>query len=181
MKPKKSKLSRIFLVGPMGVGKSTIGKMLADALGLTFIDSDQEVERRAGADIAWIFDVEGERGFREREAQVLVDLTCMDNVVIATGGGSILREESRNNLRKRGLVVHLDADIELLVERTATENNRPLLQGGDPEAMFRKLKAERDGLYESVRDFHVLVDEAGSNKVADEILGALKTEGLIHD
>lgn len=180
MRPKQA-LNRVFIVGLMGVGKTTIGKLLADALSLTFIDSDQEIEQRSGADISWIFDVEGEAGFRERETQVLEEITLRDRVLIATGGGVVLRSENRKTLRKRGLVIHLDADIEQLVARTAMDRNRPLLQGDDPAAVFQRLKSERDEFYESVRDIYVFLDDEGANKVVEELMGILRFEGLLHD
>jgi shikimate kinase len=108
----------VFLVGLMAVGKTTVGRLLADELALPFFDSDRVVEEKAGADIAWIFDVEGEAGFRERECQVVDELTLRDGVVLATGGGVVLREENRRNLSTRGIVVFLDSPIEKLVERT---------------------------------------------------------------
>ncbi|MDB9943087.1 AAA family ATPase, partial [Pseudomonadales bacterium] len=109
----------IFLVGPMGVGKTTVGRALAQQLHLEFIDSDQEIERRAGANIAWIFDVEGEPGFRERETAVLDDLTQLEDVLIATGGGSVLKPENREFLRTRGLIIFLDTSLDMQIKRTA--------------------------------------------------------------
>lgn len=114
----------IFLVGPMGVGKTTIGRSLAKELSLEFIDSDQEIEERAGADISWIFDVEGEEGFRDRESQVIDDLTQRSRILLATGGGSILREINRQRLSSRGVVIFLDTSLELQIKRTQRDRKR---------------------------------------------------------
>jgi len=118
----------IFLVGPMGAGKSTIGRHIADQLHLEFVDSDQEIERRTGADIAWVFDLEGEEGFRLREEGVIGDLTEMQGIVLATGGGSVMSKEVRNKLSARGIVVYLETPIEKQVARTQRDKRRPLLQ-----------------------------------------------------
>ena len=120
----------IFLVGLMAVGKSTVGRQLADALAMPFFDADQEVERRAGAEISWIFDVEGEQGFRDREATVIDDLTQRQGIVLATGGGAILREENRRHLAERGIVIHLDSPIEKIIARTRRDatSHKPAIQ-----------------------------------------------------
>ena len=166
--------NRVFLVGPMGVGKTTIGKMLARELGLRFVDCDHEIERRAGANIAWIFDVEGEQGFRDRETIVLDDLTSENGLLVATGGGAVLREINRKFLKERGLVVHLDTDIELLVKRTAKDKKRPLLQNTDPRKVLERIKTERDPLYREVRDVRVFVGDNSSRKTVNQILLSLK-------
>ena len=140
-------LKRLFIVGPMGVGKTTVGKLLASELGLRFLDSDREIERRTGTNISWIFDVEGEKGFRDREQQVLEDLTNEDNVVIATGGGAVLRERNRENLKTRGLVIYLNADLTLLVKRTKDETKRPLLKGKRSKKSAREKYCEREVRY----------------------------------
>ena len=129
----------IFLVGPMGAGKSTIGRHLADELHLDFFDSDQEIERRTGADIAWIFDLEGEDGFRKREETVINDLTDKQGIVLATGGGSIVTKAVRNRLSARGIVVYLQTTIDKQVARTQRDKRRPLLQNEDPEQVLRDL------------------------------------------
>ena len=129
----------IFLVGPMGAGKSTIGRHLADELHLEFFDSDQEIERRSGADITWIFDLEGEDGFRKREENVINDLTDKQGIVLATGGGSIMTKAVRNRLSARGIVVYLQTTIDKQVARTQRDKRRPLLQKDDPEKVLREL------------------------------------------
>ena len=127
------------MVGPMGSGKSTVGRHLADLLGFTFIDSDNEIERRAGADIPWIFDVEGEAGFRRRESAVLEELAQRNETVIATGGGAILAGENRELMGHSGVVVFLNVSVAQQLKRTGSGEGRPLLQQGDREATLKKL------------------------------------------
>ena len=143
----------VFLVGPMGAGKSSIGKALASLLMCPFFDVDAEIEARTGADIQWIFDVDGEQGFRDRETKVLADLVCeQDCAVIATGGGIVLREENRKLLIKSGNVVYLTANKEQLIERTRRDKKRPLLQVDDRVAVIEELLETRDPLYREVAD-----------------------------
>ncbi len=171
----------IFLVGPMGVGKTTIGRQLAKELSLEFVDSDHEIEERAGADISWIFDVEGEDGFRDRETHVLDDLTARSNVLISTGGGSVLRDVNREMLSSRGTVVMLDTTVELQLKRTEKDKKRPLLQRGDKEEVLRRLKEERQPLYESVADIVAFVGEGSTRRVVTGILKSLKEKGLLQE
>ena len=124
----------LFLVGPMGAGKTTIGRYLADMLGWRFVDSDHEIELRTGASIPWIFDKEGEDGFRRREAQTILELTAEQNLVMATGGGVVLNPENRRLLHETGWVVYLNVPPMLLYERTRHDRNRPLLRVPDPLA-----------------------------------------------
>ena len=160
----------IFLVGPMGAGKSTIGRHLADELHLEFFDSDQEIERKTGADIAWIFDLEGEDGFREREANTINELTDKQGIVLATGGGSIVTPAVRNRLSARGIVVYLQTTIDKQVARTQRDKRRPLLQKDDPETVLRNLAEERNPLYEEVADYVVDTDEQSARSVANQII-----------
>jgi len=174
---------RLFLVGPMGSGKSTVGRHLADLLGCAFIDSDAEIESRAGADIPWIFDVEGETGFRRRETAVLKDLVEHSGAVIATGGGAILAAENREMMARTGIVVFLNASVAQQLKRTGSGEGRPLLQQGDREETLKQLMAQRDPLYRALAD--VIISASGDNarKVARQIEAVLLERGLIprHD
>jgi shikimate kinase len=172
---------RLFLVGPMGVGKTTIGKMLAHELGLRFVDCDEEIEHRSGANIAWIFDVEGEAGFRLRETHVLDDLTQEDGVLVATGGGAVLKDENRGYLKERGIVVHLDTAVDLLVKRTSKDKKRPLLQNGNPRAILERIKKDRDPLYREVADIRVFVGDNSSKNAVSQILENLKKENFAEE
>ncbi|NRB25579.1 shikimate kinase AroK [Shewanella sp.] len=163
----------IFLVGPMGAGKSTIGRHLAQMLHLEFHDSDHEIEKRTGADIAWVFDVEGEEGFRVRETQVVADLTEKQGIVLATGGGSIQSKEIRNNLSARGIVVYLETTIDKQVARTQRDKRRPLLQVDDPRKVLENLAVTRNPLYEEIADVIVKTDEQSAKVVANQIIEQL--------
>ena len=166
--------SNIILVGPMGAGKTTIGRQLAKATGKAFVDSDQEIENRTGASIPWIFDVEGEEGFRRRERDMLTELTDRDDTVIATGGGAILSPETRKLMRKRGMVIYLRASVDQILRRTARDRNRPLLQTEDPRARLEALMAERDPLYREVADLTLDTDERSVRSVVRESLDRLE-------
>jgi shikimate kinase len=166
--------NRIFLVGPMGAGKSTIGKYLSQHLKLRFADTDTEIELRTGADIPWIFDVEGEEGFRDREQQVVEEMTLWDNVVLATGGGVVLRPENRRALGSRGFVVYLYATVEEQVRRTRRDRKRPLLQRGNPEEVLRSLMAIRDPLYREISDHIIETDGCSPRTVAQRLVRDLQ-------
>ncbi len=157
----------------MGAGKSTIGKIIARTLSLGFADSDREIEQRTGADIPWIFDVEGEAGFRDREEQVIEELTRRDNTVLATGGGVVMREANRIALAERGFVVYLHATLEEQLRRTRGDRNRPLLARGDPETVLRELIAIREPLYRSIADLVVETDRSGPRVIARRLLAKL--------
>ncbi len=161
--------SLVFLVGPMGAGKSTIGRLLATELGFNFRDSDRVIEERTGADIPWIFDMEGEEGFRERESAVLQELAGETNTVVATGGGIVLREQNRTVMKSAGFVCYLTASIDQLVERTARDKKRPLLQVENPRQKIIDLLALRDPLYQGAADFIVNTDRRSPKAVAQEI------------
>ncbi|QSX29863.1 MULTISPECIES: shikimate kinase AroK [Shewanella] len=163
----------IFLVGPMGAGKSTIGRHLAQMLHLEFHDSDQEIENRTGADIAWVFDVEGEEGFRRREAQVIADLTEKQGIVLATGGGSVQSKDIRNFLSARGIVVYLETTIDKQVARTQRDKRRPLLQVDDPRSVLENLAEVRNPLYEEIADVIVKTDDQSAKVVATQIVEQL--------
>lgn len=163
----------IFLVGPMGAGKSTIGRHLAQMLHLEFHDSDQEIESRTGADIAWVFDVEGEEGFRRREATVISDLSEKQGIVLATGGGSVQSKDIRNYLSARGIVVYLETTIDKQVARTQRDKRRPLLQVDDPREVLENLAESRNPLYEEIADVIVKTDEQSAKVVANQIIEKL--------
>ena len=157
----------------MGAGKSTIGRLLAKELRLPFKDSDKEIELRTGANIPWIFDKEGEPGFRDREAAMIAELCEADGVVLATGGGAVMRPENRLALRNGGRVVYLHASIEQQVARTARDRNRPLLRNANPEKILRDLLAVRDPLYREIADLVVETDERPPRMVVLNILERL--------
>ena len=163
----------------MAVGKSTVGRLLADALGLRFFDADEVVEERAGAPVSWIFDVEGESGFRDREQQVIEDLTREEGIVLATGGGAVLREANRLVLAERGVVIHLDSPIERLVERTRKDRKRPLLRQSNPREVLTRLAAERGPLYREIADYRFVTDRQGAKTLAREIESRLRDDGVI--
>ena len=158
----------------MGAGKSTTGRLLSKELRLPFKDSDKEIEQRTGADIPWIFDVEGEQGFREREQAVIADLSAGEALVLATGGGAVLREANRHNLRDGGRVVYLHASVDQQIERTARDRNRPLLQRADPAQVLRELMAIRDPLYREIADIIIETDERPPRMVVQEIIERLR-------
>ena len=167
-------MRNLILVGPMGAGKSTIGRLLAKELKLQFKDTDKEIEQRTGADIPWIFDVEGEQGFREREQSMVVELCELDGVVIATGGGVVLRPENRQALRDGGRVVYLHASVEQQLERTSRDRNRPLLRNAEPGKVLRNLMEIRDPLYREIADIIIETDERPPRLVVQEIIDRLK-------
>lgn len=160
----------LFLVGPMGAGKSTIGRLLAAELQRDFVDSDHEIQARCGADIPWIFDIEGEAGFREREMQIIDELTQRSEIVLATGGGAVMNEHNRRALRERGTVIYLYATVEQQLRRTAKDRNRPLLRNDDPQAVLRGLFEVRDPLYRATADLIVRTDRRGPATVINDIL-----------
>mgnify|MGYP000424147137 FL=1 len=163
----------IYIVGPMGAGKSTIGRQIAQQLHLEFVDSDAEIERRTGAEIAWVFDVEGEDGFRKREADVISDLTEQQGIVLATGGGSIISKDVRNKLSARGLVVYLETTIDKQVARTQRDKRRPLLRSENPRQVLEDLAELRNPLYEEIADLTVKTDEQSAKLVAKDIIDKL--------
>jgi len=168
----------VALVGPMGVGKSTIGKALAAELDYTFLDTDQLIEERTGADISWIFDVEGEAGFREREHSLLKELLedRSQPSIIATGGGIIMREDNRRLLQGCDAVVYLSADIEQLIARTARDKKRPLLQVDNREQQIRDLMAIREPLYQQVSTTTICANKGGPKQVAIEIANFIRAQ-----
>lgn len=166
-------LKNVFLIGPMGSGKTAVGRQLARLLGLHFYDSDTELERTTGVDIPYIFEKEGEEGFRERECETIDALTKLSNIVLATGGGAVLSPINREQLKNRGRVVYLQTSIEQQLARTKQSRQRPLLQTADPEAKLRELFALRAPLYESIASIIVDTDRRKVSAVAAEIIRLL--------
>jgi shikimate kinase len=167
------KPTKIFLIGPMGAGKSAVGKQLARSLHLGFVDSDHEIEARTGVDIAFIFEKEGEDGFRRRESAAIADLTRRDDIVLATGGGAVMLPENRNHLGARGYVVYLYTSVDQQFNRTSRGRERPLLDGGDPRQILEDLLALRDPLYREIADLVVDTDGRKVRSVVDEIMDAI--------
>lgn len=168
--------NNVFLVGPMGAGKTTVGRHLARLLRKTFLDCDRELEEHTGAKISIIFELEGETGFRKRERAMLEALAARDGVVLATGGGAVLDPDNRSLLKGRGFNIYLNAPFDLLVERTSRDKRRPLLQTQDREDRIRALLDERDPLYREVADMIVASDRRSAKLVAREILRRLKDD-----
>jgi shikimate kinase len=167
----------VFLVGPMGAGKTAVGRALARRLGLPFADSDAEVESRTGVDIAYIFEREGEEGFRIRERDVIDALTRTAGIVLATGGGAILLPENRERLAARGTVVYLDTTVEQQLERTRRGRHRPLLAAADRRAKLEELAGTRDPLYRSIAAITIRTDGRVPAAVASAIARALEQAG----
>lgn len=162
-------MCNIFLIGPMGAGKTTIGRLLAKAMGRKFYDSDREIERRTGVKIPLIFEYEGEEGFRRREHEVLADLVKLSEIVLATGGGVVLREDNRELLRQHGFVVYLKCAVEKQWERIARDDQRPLLKTENPKKRLEELMAMRAPLYESIADLDVDTGLCSSRQAARKI------------
>ncbi|MBS9782981.1 MAG: shikimate kinase AroK [Pasteurella sp.] len=160
----------IFLIGPMGAGKSTVGRQLAQQLGMDFVDSDAEIEQRAGVGIDWIFDLEGEQGFRKREEKIINELTQMQGVVLSTGGGTVVSKDSRNMLSARGIVIYLETTVDKQYERTIRDKKRPLLQNDDPRAALEALAEVRNPLYEEIADITISTDQQSAKLMASHII-----------
>ena len=171
---------RVVLVGPMGAGKSTIGRMLAKELGYRFLDSDRIIEERCGANIPWIFDVEGEDGFRQRETAMLDELSNEMGTVLATGGGAVMRAENRGLLKKNSVVIYLKTSIDQQVERTRKDRNRPLLQNDDPEGVLRRLFAIRDPLYTELADIVMFADRKSPRLVVRQLVNRINPKTPRH-
>lgn len=168
--------SCIILVGPMGAGKSTVGRALAELLQYEFVDSDEEIERRTGANVSWIFEIEGENGFRDREQQVIAELVERERVVIATGGGAVMRDANREVLRRKGLVVYLCASLREQVRRTGNSRKRPLLAGKNRKSVLSELMRIRDPLYREVSDLVIPTDNRGAKKLAQHLRAQIPAE-----
>ena len=172
---KKLFTMNIFIVGPMGSGKSTVGKIISDELFLNFFDTDDEIEARTGASIDWIFDLEGEDGFRKRESEMLEEMVKKNSIVLSTGGGIILSKSNRELLSSRGTVFYLSTPISTQVERTSKDKDRPLLKNGDAGKILTKLHDERKNLYKEVSDHIIITEDKSSQEVANEIIKVIKS------
>ena len=169
MKPKNN----YFLIGPMGAGKTAVGKLLAKLLDVEFYDTDEEIESRTGVDIPFIFEKEGESGFRKRESKILSELTKKNNIVLATGGGAILSKENRKNLISKGTVIYLKADIQKQFERTLRGKERPLLNSENPRLILENLMKVREPLYRHSADITIITDDRKISSVAREIMNKI--------
>ncbi|CAL4323753.1 shikimate kinase AroK [Buchnera aphidicola] len=169
------KLQNIFLIGPMGSGKSTVGKYLSKYLNMNFYDSDQEIELKTGVSISWIFDIEGEKCFRERESKIIKKLTKKKKIILSTGGGAILSKKSRINISKRGFVIYLSANIDTQIKRTKNDKNRPLLTNKKSiKSVLKKLSLKRNFLYEKISNFKIETDNINIFQIIKLILKELK-------
>jgi shikimate kinase len=163
----------VVLVGPMGTGKSTIGRLLAKELQFEFKDSDREIEERSGADIPWIFDVEGEAGFRAREKLIIRDLSNQSGVVLATGGGAVMDPENQLNMISNGFVVFLNTTVDQQYERTRKDRRRPLLQNQDPRAVLEELMAIREPIYRAIANYIISTDYKKPRAVVRDVIKAI--------
>ena len=168
-----SKGQNVFLIGPKGAGKTAVGRQLARLLHMNFMDSDDEIESRTGVDIPFIFEKEGEEGFRRREAKVIEDLSKMEGLVLATGGGAVVDPQNRSVLGARGFVVYLYTTVEQQLARTQKGRERPLLENGDRKEILGQLMAERESMYRDIADLVVETDGRKVKAVANEILERL--------
>lgn len=169
-----NKANNIFLVGLMGAGKTTIGRLLAKRLHLHFFDSDHEIEKRTGVNIPLIFELEGEAGFRARETAMIAELTAQPDILLATGGGAVLNPQNRETLRANGTVVYLHAKVRDLWQRTRHDRNRPLLQTADPQARLAELYALRDPLYREIADIAIDTGEQSAHALTHQLEEKIK-------
>lgn len=165
---------RIFIIGPTASGKTTIGKKLAEGLNMNFIDTDKEIEKATGVDITWLFDIEGEEGFRKREEDILLKVSKLNSCVISTGAGSILKESNRDLISSSGKVIYLEASIESQLKRTSFDKARPLLSKGNKEKILKKMDRDRRHLYEELADITIKPDKKSRNEIVNEITLELK-------
>ena len=172
-----SHIDRLFLIGPMGAGKSTIGRRLAQHLGLEFIDLDAAIEARTGVDIPRIFDIEVESEFRRREAALLDELSQQSGIVLATGGGAVFDSDSQRHLGARGVVIYLRASIATQLSRT-NGSNRPLIQNKDPETGLRALLAERGPIYEALADIVIDTEDGNPERLARRLAERIQQPGI---
>ena len=166
----KTERNSIFLIGPMGAGKTSVGRFLAKQLNKDFYDSDQEIEKKMGASLTWIYDLEGMVGFRQREMKVIGELSTLTNIVLSTGGGCVETPQVREFLQQRGIVIYIEVSLQTQLTRLKRDKKRPLLQGENPQAVLIKLWEEREPFYESIADFTVMTDNRSVSDVCEDIL-----------
>lgn len=171
-----AKYKNIFLIGPMGAGKSSVGKYLAQQLNMEFYDTDEEIEKRTGVEIGWIFDLEGEEGFRKRETAVIKELVNLTNIVLATGGGSVLEAENRRILNENGTIIYLEVSLNYQQHRTINEIRRPLLRVKNRKEILEKLYYERSPFYKAIADYELHTDNRSIREVAEEIMQWLEKQ-----
>lgn len=165
--------SNIYLIGPMGAGKTSVGRYLAKQLNKNFFDSDLEIENKTGVSLTWIYDIEGNDGFRQRELKVIEELSTLTNIVLSTGGGCVETREVREILRSRGTVIYMEVSLDTQLNRLKRDKKRPLLQGENPQDVLIKLWEEREPHYENIADFTVITDNRSVKEVCDDILNWL--------
>lgn len=166
----KTNQDNIFLIGPMGAGKTSVGRYLAQLLHKDFYDSDQEIEKKTGVSLTWIYDIEGMDGFRQREMKVIDELSSLTNIVLSTGGGCVETPKVQEFLTKRGVVIYMEVTLETQLNRLKRDKRRPLLQGENPQEVLIRLWEEREPIYENIADFTIITDDRSVRDVCDEIL-----------
>lgn len=166
----KTGRNNIFLIGPMGAGKTSVGRYLAKHLNKDFYDSDQEIENATGVSLTWIYDLEGLSGFRQREMRAIDELSMLSNIVLSTGGGCVETPEVREFLRHRGTVIYMEVSLQTQLNRLKRDKKRPLLQGDNPQEVLIRLWEEREPYYEEIADFTVITDNRSVSDVCEEIL-----------
>lgn len=164
----------IFLIGPMGAGKTSVGRFLAKRLHKHFYDSDEEIEKKTGASLSWIFDLEGLAGYRQREMRVIDEFSNMENIVLSTGGGCVETKEVREYLKERGTVVYMEVSLQTQLRRLEYDKKRPLLQGDNPKEVLIQLWEKREPYYEEIADFIIGTDKRSIRSVCDDILAWVK-------
>lgn len=170
----KTGRANIFLIGPMGAGKTSVGRYLAKQLNKDFYDTDEEIEKKTGVSLSWLFDLEGIEGYRLREKQIIEALSSLTNIVLSTGGGCVESAEVRDILRQRGSVIYMEVSLETQLNRLKRDKKRPLLQGENPQEVLIKLWEEREPFYEEIADFTVITDNRSVKDVCDDILSWLR-------
>jgi len=170
----KTGRTNIFLIGPMGAGKTSAGRYLAKQLNKDFYDTDEEIEKKTGVSLSWIFDLEGMTGYREREMKIIESMSSLSNIVLSTGGGCVESPEVRDILRHRGTVIYMEVSLQTQLNRLKRDKKRPLLQGENPQEVLIKLWEEREPFYEEIADFTVVTDNRSVRDVCEDILSWLR-------